>query len=155
MSNHLDSNRLDYAAAAPGGMKALADVHGYLGKGTLPPSLINLVYLRVSQMNGCAYCIGKHSHDLLAQGLPVDKLVLVPVWAEAPTLFTAQEQAALRWAETVTRVADTTVPDAEFAAVRQHFNDRDLADLTIAIGLMNAYNRLAISFRTTPDAARG
>ncbi len=83
----------------------------------------------------------------------LEKLLLVPVWHEGGSLFTAEEKAALRWAETVTRVADTGVPDAEFEAVSAVFDPKALGDLTIAIGLMSAYNRLAISFRTTPAAA--
>jgi AhpD family alkylhydroperoxidase len=107
----------------------------------------------VSQINGCAYCIDMHSRDLIKGGTTVEKLVLVSVWPEAGSLFTAQERAALRWAETVTRVAETAVPDAEFQAVAAHFSEKELADLTIAIGLMNVYNRIAISFRRPPDAA--
>jgi alkylhydroperoxidase family enzyme len=80
--------------------------------------------------------------------------VLVSVWHEAEALFTEQERAALKWAETVTRVAETHVPDAEYAAVSVMFGEKELADLTIAISLMNAYNRLAISFRSTPQAAK-
>ncbi|ASG24956.1 carboxymuconolactone decarboxylase family protein [Nitrospirillum viridazoti] len=146
--------RLDYANASPAGMKALGGVYGYITQSGLPAQLVNLVYLRVSQINGCAYCIDMHSRDLLKGGLDVEKLVLVPAWHEAGALFTEQEQAALRWAETVTRVAETTVPDAEFQAARARFSDKELADLTIAIGLMNAYNRMAISFRAVPAAAK-
>ena len=80
--------------------------------------------------------------------------MLVPVWHEAESLFSERERAALTWAETVTRVADTQVPDADYAAAAAVFSEKELADLTIAISLMNAYNRLAISFRTTPQAAR-
>lgn len=146
--------RLDYATLAAGGMKALGTVHGYIAQCGLPKLLVDLVFLRVSQINGCAYCIDMHSRDLLKEGLAVEKLVLVPVWYEAEALFSAQEQAALAWAETVTHVAETTVPDEEFEAAREHFSEKELADLTIAIGLMNAYNRLAISFRQTPQAVR-
>lgn len=148
------TQRLDYAKVAADGMKALGGVHGYVAHSGLPTALVDLVYLRVSQINGCAYCIDKHSRDLLKGGLSVDKLVLVPAWQEAGDLFSDQEKAALRWAETVTRVAETAVPDAEFAAAAAHFTEKQLADLTIAIGLMSAYNRIAISFRTTPEAAR-
>jgi AhpD family alkylhydroperoxidase len=111
------------------------------------------VYLRVSQINGCAYCIDMHSRDLLKEGVTIDKLVLVPAWREARTLFSDAECAALAWAETVTRVADTGVPDAEFESASAVFDQKQLADLTIAIGLMNAYNRMAISFRAVPAAA--
>ncbi|OYD84199.1 carboxymuconolactone decarboxylase family protein [Azospirillum brasilense] len=148
------AQRLDYHATAPAGMKALAGAHGYIGQCGLPVTLIDLVYLRVSQINGCAYCIDLHSRDLLKNGVTIDKLVLVPVWYEAEALFTDRERAALRWAETVTRVAETAVPDAEFQAVSAQFSEKEVADLTIAIGLMNLYNRLAISFRTVPAAAR-
>ena len=96
-----------------------------------------------------------HSRDLLKDGLTIEKLVLVPAWHEAGSLFSQQERAALRWAETVTQVAETGVPDAEFEAAAEAFSDKQLADLTIAISLMNAYNRLAISFRREPAAATG
>ena len=95
-----------------------------------------------------------HSRDLLKEGLTVEKLVLVPAWREAGALFDDTERAALAWAETVTRVADTYVPDADYEAAAVVFDRKQLADLTIAIGLMNAYNRLAISFRAPPAAAK-
>jgi AhpD family alkylhydroperoxidase len=144
--------RMDYKAAAPGGMKALNGAYGYVSQSGLPKELIDLVYLRVSQINGCAYCIDMHSRDLLKLGVSVEKLVLVPVWREAENLFDAKERAALGWAETVTRVSETGVPDADFESVKRVFDEKQLADLTIAIGLMNAYNRLAISFCATPLA---
>jgi AhpD family alkylhydroperoxidase len=117
--------------------------------------LVDLVYLRVSQINNCAYCLDKHSRDLLEKGQSFAKLALVQAWAEAGSVFDERERAALAWAETVTRVAETTVPDAAFEAARAVFSEREVVDLTIAIGLMNAYNRLAISFRLTPRAALG
>jgi AhpD family alkylhydroperoxidase len=147
------SNRIDYAKASPEGYKALGGVHAYLRKSGLSQELIDLVYLRVSQINGCAYCIDMHSRDLLKLGVAVEKLVLVPVWREAGEVFTARERAALAWAETVTRVADTRVPDADYDAATGEFSDKELADLTYAIGLMNAFNRLGVSFRMTPAAA--
>ena len=146
------TQRLDYASAAPGGVKALGMVYGYVTQSGLDPSLVELVYLRVSQINGCAYCLGKHTEDLLQRGVKVEKLALVQTWAEAGALFSQREQAALSWAETVTRVAETAVPDDAFAAVAAVFTDKEVADLTIAIGLMNSMNRLAISFRKTPEA---
>jgi AhpD family alkylhydroperoxidase len=144
--------RLDYVAATPAGIKALGGVYGHILKSGLPGRLVTLVYLRVSQINGCAYCIDMHSRELLSHGMPVDKLVLVPAWRESGALFDREEQAALAWAETVTRVADTGIPDEEYQAAASVFGPTDLADLTIAIGLMNAYNRLAIGFRRPPDA---
>jgi AhpD family alkylhydroperoxidase len=145
--------RMNYAAAAPDGMKALGSVHGYVSRSGLPATLIELVYLRVSQINGCAYCIAMHSRDLLEAGMPVGKLVLVPAWEEAGSLFTDQERAALKWAELVTRISDTHVSDSAYDEARAAFSEKELADLTIAIGLMNAYNRLAVSFRAIPLAA--
>jgi AhpD family alkylhydroperoxidase len=144
---------MDYNTATPAGMKALGGVYGHVMQSGLPKVLVDLVYLRISQINGCAYCIDMHSRDLLKEGVTVDKLVLVPAWREAGALFSATERAALAWAETVTRVADTGVPDGEYDAAAAVFDQKQLADLTIAIGLMNAYNRMAISFRAVPAAA--
>ncbi len=148
------TERMDYNAATPAGMKALGGVYGYIRQSGLPNTLIDLVYLRISQINGCAYCIDMHSRDLLQEGVAVEKLVLVPAWREGGALFDETERAALAWAETVTRVAETGVPDAEYEAAAAVFDRKQLADLTIAIGLMNAYNRLAISFRNPPAAAK-
>jgi AhpD family alkylhydroperoxidase len=146
------SQRLDYNAAAPAGMKRLGAVHEYVRQSGLPSRLVDLVYLRVSQINGCAYCIDMHSRDLLKGGLSVDHLVLVPAWHEAGSIFDEQERAALAWAEAATRLGDHGVPDSAYQAAAAVFSEKQLADLTIAIGLMNAYNRLSISFRTTPVA---
>jgi AhpD family alkylhydroperoxidase len=149
------TQRLNYNEIAPTGVKALGGVYAYVMQSGLPGQLVNLVYLRISQINGCAYCIDMHSRDLLKGGLTVEKLVLVQAWREAGALFDARERAALAWAETVTRVADTNVPDTEFHAASAIFSEKELADLTIAIGLMNTYNRLAIGFRVPPAAAKG
>jgi alkylhydroperoxidase family enzyme len=93
-----------------------------------------------------------HTRDLLKRGEKIEKLALVQAWREAGNLFDARERAALAWAETVTRVAETNVPDEAYQAARTVFDERELVDITIAIGLMNAYNRMAISFRNTPQA---
>jgi AhpD family alkylhydroperoxidase len=148
------THRMDYNAATPAGMKALGGVYRHITQSGLSKTLVDLVYLRVSQINGCAYCIDMHSRDLLKEDVSVEKLVLVPAWREGGSLFDATERAALAWAETVTRVSETGVPDAEYAAAAAVFDEKQLADLTIAIGLMNAYNRMAISFRATPAAAK-
>jgi AhpD family alkylhydroperoxidase len=146
------SQRLDYAHIAPAGLKALGGVYGYVMQSNLPGVLVDLVYLRVSQINNCAYCLDMHMRDLLKKGQKIEKLALVQAWAEAGSLFDERERAALAWAETVTRVAETGVPDEAYLAARTVFEERELVDLTIAIGLMNAYNRMAISFRNTPQA---
>ena len=146
--------RLDYDAAAPAGMKALGAAYGYVQKSGLPPRLLDLVFLRVSQINGCAYCIDTHSRDLLQSGLGAEQLLLLPVWHEATSLFDDEERAALAWAEAVTRLGEGGVADSDYEAAAAAFGAKELADLTIAIALMNAYNRLAISFRKTPPSVR-
>ena len=147
------SKRLDYNQIAPAGAKALGGVYGYVMQSSLSPVLVELAYLRVSQINNCAYCLDMHTRDLLKKGVKIDKLALVQAWAEAGKVFDERERAALGWAESVTRVAQTGVPDEAYEAARAAFDERELVDLTIAISLMNAYNRMAISFRNTPQAA--
>ncbi|QBC32369.1 MULTISPECIES: carboxymuconolactone decarboxylase family protein [Pandoraea] len=146
------SKRLDYIQIAPAGVKALGGVYGYVMQSDLSPVLVDLVYLRVSQINNCAYCLDMHTRDLLKKGVAVEKLALVQAWREAGRLFDDRERAALEWAESVTLVAQTGVPDTTYDAARAVFNERELVDLTIAISLMNTYNRMAISFRNTPQA---
>jgi AhpD family alkylhydroperoxidase len=147
------SERINYNEVAPRGMKALAGAHIYLSQSGLAPELLTEVYLRVSLINGCAYCIDLHSRELRELGVKSEKIALVPVWQEGGGLFDAREQAALAWAETVTRVSTTGIPDSDYEAVSKHFDEKELVDLTLAIGVMNAYNRMAISFRTVPAAA--
>jgi AhpD family alkylhydroperoxidase len=147
------TRRLDYKEVAPAGAKALGGVYGYVTQSSLSPVLIDLVYLRVSQINNCAYCLDMHTRDLIKKGVKIERLALLQAWAEAGDLFDARERAALAWAETVTLVAATNVPDAAYQAARAVFEERELVDLTIAIGLMNTYNRLAISFRSKPQVA--
>lgn len=146
------SHRIDYNKVAPAGVKALGGVYGYIAKSSLSPVLVDLVYLRVSQINNCAYCLDMHTRDLLKKGQPIEKIALLQAWREAGALFDARERAALAWAESVTGVAETGVPDSDFAAARTVLSEPELVDLTIAIGLMNAYNRMAIAFRNTPQA---
>lgn len=147
------TTRIDYMEVAPAGMKALGAVHGYIHQSGLDPVLVELVYLRVSQINGCAYCLGLHSSSLAKKGVAPEKLALVQAWREAGALFDELERAALAWAETVTKVSETAIPDDEFRAVRTVFSEKEVVDLSIAIGLMNTYNRIAIGFRKRPDAA--
>ena len=146
------TKRLDYNQIAPIGAKALGGVYDYVAQSGLPPELVDLVYLRVSQINNCAFCLDMHTRDLVKKGMAVGKIALVQAWEEGGDLFSATERAALAWAESVTRVADTGVPDSAYQAARAVFDEKQLVDLTIAIGLMNAYNRMAISFRNTPQA---
>ncbi|MDB5827066.1 MAG: alkylhydroperoxidase [Variovorax sp.] len=146
------SQRLDHTKIAPNAAKGFYAASAYLTQCSVPKVLVDLVYLRVSQINGCAYCIDMHSRDLQKEGVSIDKLVLVSVWREAGPLFDERERAALAWAEVVTRVAETGAPDADFAAVSAVFSEREVVDLTMAVSLMSAYNRIGISMRLTPAA---
>ena len=149
----MSQKRINYYEAAPNAMKAMMGLEKAASQSVLPAALRELVRIRASQINGCAYCIDMHSRDLLKSGLSVEKLVLVPVWREAGELFTTRERVALAWAETVTLVAQTGIPDADYQSAAAEFSDKELADLTYAIGLMNAYNRFGVAFRLKPAAA--
>src|SRR4051794_450879 len=118
--------RLDYLATSPAGLKALGAVYEHVLKTRLPQALVMLVYLRVSQINGCAYCIDMHSRELLEHGIAIEKLVLVPAWREAGDLFSGTERAALAWAETVTCVASSGVPDEAYNSASAVFEPTDL-----------------------------
>ncbi|GAC1046007.1 carboxymuconolactone decarboxylase family protein [Rhizobium sp. G21] len=146
-------SRMNWSEVAPDGAKALFGVHHYVtAKTNLPAELIHLVFLRVSQINGCAHCIDMHSRDL-RKTISVDKIALVPVWDEVPHLFNDQERAALAWAEEVTNVSQTHASDEAYAAAAAAFEPKDLVDLTITIAAMNAFNRLGAPFRL-PVAAK-
>lgn len=144
--------RAAYQTLAADGMKALGGVYASVARSGLPKPLVDLVYLRASQINGCTYCIDSHARDARADGASVEKLMLVAAWREAGAHFSARERAALAWAESVTNVSATHVPEADFAAARAQFTEKELADLTVAIGLINAYNRMAIAFGRGPDS---
>lgn len=147
------SIRLDYNTIAPEGLKALGGVYSYVKSCSLPQQLVELVFLRTSQINGCAFCIDMHSRDLMKHGMPTETLVLVSAWREAKVLFSRAEQAALALAETVTRVAETGIPDDDYNVAAEVFDSKQMVDLMLAISLMNAYNRMAIGFRSMPAAA--
>lgn len=139
--------RLNWQEIAPDGAKALFGIHQYITQKTnLPEELVHLVFLRVSQINGCAHCIDMHSRDL-RKTMSIDKIALVPVWDEVHHLFSDQERAALAWAEEVTLVSETHASDEAYAAASAQFTPKDLVDLTITIAAMNAFNRLDAPFR--------
>ena len=142
-------SRIEYAEATPDGVKPLYQMEAYLKHSGLEPGLLDLVKTRVSQINGCAYCIDMHTKDARAHGEVEQRLYALDAWRETP-FFSERERAGLAWAETVTRVAETHVPDEAFEYVRQHFTDKELADLTLAIVAINGWNRLAIAFRKVP-----
>jgi AhpD family alkylhydroperoxidase len=145
------SPRLDYRRAAPEGFQALGMVEPYLASCSIEPKLRALIELRVSQINGCAYCVDKHSVDARRAGETQQRLDCLTVWRETP-FFTDREQAALAWAESVTLVSQTSVPESLYTQVRPQFSESELADLTLVIAVMNAWNRIAISFRKGPLA---
>lgn len=141
--------RLNYYTVAPGALKALLGVEDYLRSSGLDEKLQDLIKLRVSQINGCAYCIDMHWKDLRALGETEQRLYGLDAWEESP-YYSERERAALEWAEAVTCIGDGHVPDEVFGRVHQQFNDKELADLTLAVTAINSWNRVSIAFRVTP-----
>jgi AhpD family alkylhydroperoxidase len=142
------SQRLDYYALAPAGLKALYALERYLGTTALEPALLDLVRLRASLINGCAYCVDVHSQDARARGETEQRLFAVPVWRETP-FFSDRERAALAWTEAVTEIGRAGVSDGLYAEARALFSEKEVVDLTMAIIAINAWNRLAVPFRRT------
>ena len=141
--------RFDYAKVAPGAYRAMAGLEHYLHESGLEENLLHVIKLRASQINGCAYCLDMHWKDLKSIGETDQRLYELNAWEEGP-FYSDRERAALAWTEAVTRVADSHVPDEIYEHVRQHFSEKEMADLTLAVATINAWNRLAISARTTP-----
>ena len=142
------SHRLDHNEASPAGMKALGQVYHHVLQSGLDPILLELVYLRVSQINGCAFCIDMHWADLLKQGVEPRHVNAVAGWREAARFFTEAERAALNWAEAVNAVPQRTPSDADFEAVKRHLSDEQIADLTFQVGAIRSWNMLNASFHT-------
>lgn len=134
---------------APEVYKLLAPLQHYVHNCGLEVSLLNLVFLRASQINGCAYCIDMHTKDARAMGETEQRLYELDAWRETP-FYTERERAALAWTEAVTLISDGHVPDEVYEEARKSFSDAELVNLTLAIILINSYNRLSISFRTVP-----
>jgi AhpD family alkylhydroperoxidase len=141
--------RFNYGKVAPGTYEAMDALDSYLQACGLERSLLVLVQLRASQINGCAYCLDMHWKDLRAIGEGEQRLYSLDAWRECP-YYTARERAALAWTEAVTLIADGHAPDAVFDGVRPHFTEKELSDLTLAIGTINAWNRLSIAARLVP-----
>ena len=142
-------SRMDYSKIAPEAVKGMWELESYVRHSGLEPPLLELVRLRASQINGCAFCIDMHTKDARAAGESEQRLYAVSVWEETP-FFDERERAALAWTEAVTKVSDTHVPDGVYELARQSFSERELIDLTMAIIAINGWNRLAISFRKVP-----
>ncbi len=141
--------RINYYRVAPGAVEAMRGLENYVHQSGLEPSLLELVKLRASQINGCAYCIDMHTKDARLLGETEQRLYALSAWQETP-FYTDRERAALAWTEVVTEVAKSRIPDEAYAAVREQFSEKELVDLTMAVIAINGWNRLAIGFRTVP-----
>lgn len=139
--------RLSYSEVAPEGNEILRKLESYIRKAGLEPDLLELVRLRASQINGCAFCIDMHTKDARTHGESEQRLYAVSAWHEAP-FYSERERAALAWTEAVTQIDEDHVPDEIYNQVRKHFTEKELVDLTLAVIAINSWNRLAISFRT-------
>jgi AhpD family alkylhydroperoxidase len=143
------SNRINYRAAAPETYQALLALHQHIAKVFTDAKLRALIELRVSQINGCAFCLDMHANEARHLGENQQRLDCVAAWREAP-FFTERERAALAWAESLTHISETHAPDEIYNEVKKHFSEKELVDLTAAIGMINLWNRLSVSFRSEP-----
>ena len=146
-------SRIDYPKVAPGAIQAMLGLVSYVRKSGLEESLVNLINLRASQMNGCAYCIDMHWKDLKAAGEDEQRLYGLDAWEESP-YYSDRERAALAWTEAVTNIQDGHVSDDVYHRVQKFFSEKELADLTLAVAEINAFNRLNIAGRTVPGTYR-
>lgn len=140
------SARIDYYKTSPEAIKAMLELEKFVNHCGLEKSLLELVKLRASQINGCAYCVDVHTKDARKNGETEQRLSAVTVWHESP-LFTDRERAALAWTEAVTLLSETHAPDNIYQEVCKHFSEKETVDLTMAIITINSWNRLAVSFR--------
>ncbi|SDB42420.1 alkylhydroperoxidase AhpD family core domain-containing protein [Pseudomonas sp. NFACC23-1] len=143
--------RIDFYTASPDAFKAMLALENAVSKLGLEKSLLELVKLRSSQINGCAFCIDMHTADARKDGETERRLYAVTAWREAP-FFTPRERAALAWTEALTRLSDTHAPDADYALLSEQFSPKEMVDLTVAINAINGWNRLAVGFRKMPEA---
>ncbi|MET7253953.1 carboxymuconolactone decarboxylase family protein [Dyadobacter fermentans] len=139
--------RINFQEKGQKALKAMYGIGGYLAKSQVERRLLNLIYFRVSQINGCAFCLDMHSKDLRVEGETEQRLYLLNAWREAP-FYSARERAALAYAEAVTLLKDREVTDEVFGVVTEQFTDEEIIDLTLAITTINSYNRFNIAFRT-------
>ena len=143
--------RLNYAEVGQGALQAMFGLENYLAACGLEASLLHLLKFRVSQINGCAYCLDMHSKDLRAAGEIEQRLYVLDAWRESP-FYTERERAALAWAEAVTLVTEGHVPDEVYEQARAQFGEEELVNLTLAVVAINSWNRLSIAFRVTPGS---
>ena len=145
--------RIDYRKYGQEPLKSLYDIEKYLAGSGLDHKLLHLIKMRASQINGCAFCLDMHSIDARAGGETEQRLYALNAWRETP-FFSDRERAALAWTEAATNVSETHVPDETFAEVAKHFNEKEIVDLTLAVAMINLWNRLAISLRSVPGHYR-
>jgi AhpD family alkylhydroperoxidase len=145
--------RIDYRKFAQEPVKLLYEIEKYVAASGLDPKLLHLIKMRASQINGCAFCLDMHSLDARAAGETEQRLYTLDAWRETP-FFSNRERAALAWTEAVTRVSDTHVPEQVFEEVKRQFSEKEIVDLTLALGMINLWNRLAISLRAVPGHYR-
>lgn len=143
------AERINYSKVAPGAYRAMSGLEKAVRESGLEPSLLDLIKLRASQINGCAYCLDMHWKDARARGESEQRLYSLDAWRET-SYYTERERAALAWTEAVTQIAGNHVPDELYEQVRPHFSEEELVNLTLAVVAINGWNRLAISFRTEP-----
>ena len=143
--------RMDFRKASPHGAKAMGALHEFVHKCGLEQSLLELVKLRASQINGCAHCIDMHTKELRAEGESEQRLYLLDAWRESP-FYSERERAALAWTEAVTLITDGHVPDDVYDNAHAQFREDELANLTLALVAINGANRLNIAFRTVPGS---
>ena len=141
--------RIDYGKVSPGAVRAMYGLEKYLSQASLESSLLDLIKVRASQVNGCAYCIDMHIKDARTRNETEQRLYGLVAWRET-SYYSERERAALAWTEAVTSIADNHVPDELYEQVRQHFSEQELVDLTLAVVAINGWNRIAISFRVEP-----
>ncbi|GAB2844378.1 carboxymuconolactone decarboxylase family protein [Pseudoduganella ginsengisoli] len=141
--------RIDFYAAAPDAMKAMMAMEVAIGKLGLEPALVELIKLRASQINGCAYCVDLHAGDMRKQGESERRITGVSVWRETP-FYTPRERAALAWTEALTLLAQTHAPDADYAALAEHFTPAEMVAVTMAVNSINNWNRFGVGFRKLP-----
>lgn len=144
--NDAPAPRMDYGALAPEAVRAQMGLESYVRRCSLEHSLVELIKLRASYLNGCAYCVDMHSKDARAAGETEQRLYAIPVWRETP-FFTPRERAALAYTEAATRMGDAGISDAIYDEVRRHFSEREIVDLVMAVITINGWNRLAVTFR--------
>jgi AhpD family alkylhydroperoxidase len=147
--------RVDYRRAFPDGVEAMLDLEQAVHNSTLEPALLELVRIRASHINGCAYCLAMHHRDARRRGEHLTRLDVVAAWREATELFTPRERAALAWCEALTELPRTGAPDDDSTAVASAFTPGEIAALTFAIAAINSWNRLAVGLRTPVTSLNG